>query len=61
MDSGAMMYIPSYIKFVSAIHKLIREIRRHRQHGDGISLLSFFLNKEKRLNIHLLYFMLRMV
>jgi hypothetical protein len=40
MSSGAMIYIPSFIKIGSAIQKLIGRI--HRQHGDCISLLSFF-------------------
>jgi hypothetical protein len=39
MGSGAMIYIPSFIKFGSSIQKLIGG--RHRQHGDLISLLSF--------------------
>jgi hypothetical protein len=29
MGSGAMIYIPSFIKFGSAIQKLIRGIHRH--------------------------------
>jgi hypothetical protein len=40
MGSGAMIYIPSFIKTGLGIH---------RQHGDLISLLSFFQNKESRL------------
>jgi hypothetical protein len=51
MGSGAMVYIPSIIKIGSGIQKLIRGIQRHRQHGDLISLLSFFQNKEIRLKI----------
>jgi hypothetical protein len=43
MGSGAMIYIPSFIKIGSGIHKLIREdTQTHGQHGDRISLLSFF-------------------
>jgi hypothetical protein len=38
MGSGA--YIPSFIKTGSTIQKLIGGI--HSQHGDRISLLSFF-------------------
>jgi hypothetical protein len=43
MDSGAMIYIPSFIKTSSRIQKLVRrggEI--YRQHGDHISLLFIF-------------------
>jgi hypothetical protein len=39
----AMIYIPSFMKIGSGIQKLIGGI--HRQHGDLISLLSFFKNK----------------
>jgi hypothetical protein len=42
MSSGVMIYIRSFIKINSGIQKLIRGIYRHRQHGDRISLLSFF-------------------
>jgi hypothetical protein len=37
MGSGAMIYIPSFLKIGSGIQKLIGGI--HRQHGDRISLL----------------------
>jgi hypothetical protein len=47
MGSGAMIFIPSFIKIGSGIQKLIQAI--HRQHGDRISLLSFLQNKESRL------------
>jgi hypothetical protein len=40
MGSGAVIYIPSFIKIGSGIQKLIRGI--HRQHGDRTSLLRFF-------------------
>jgi hypothetical protein len=47
MGSGAMIYVLSFRKLGSAIQKLVREI--HRQHGDLISLLSFFFqSKESR-------------
>jgi hypothetical protein len=49
MGSGAMLYIPNFIKISSDIQKLIGRI--HRQQGDLISLLSFYQNKESRLNI----------
>jgi hypothetical protein len=40
MDSGAMIYIPSFIKIDSAIQKLIgRDSQIHIQNGDSISLL----------------------
>jgi hypothetical protein len=55
MGSGAMIYIPSFIKIGSSIQDLIRGIYRRRQQGDHISLLPFFFqNKESRLKI-LLY------
>jgi hypothetical protein len=37
MGSDAIIYIPSFIKIVSGIQKLIGG--DHRQHGDCISLL----------------------
>jgi hypothetical protein len=43
----AMIYIPSFIKIGSGIQKLLGGI--HRQHGDLISLLLSFQNKESRL------------
>jgi hypothetical protein len=43
MGSGSMIYIPSFIKIGSGIQKLIgKATKTHRQHGDIISLLSFF-------------------
>jgi hypothetical protein len=49
MGSGAVMYIPSFMKIGSVIQKLIWWIQR--QHGDRISLLSFFQNKKTSLKI----------
>jgi hypothetical protein len=50
MGSGAMIYIPSFIKIGSVIQKLTGgDSQTHRQHGNRISLLSFFLIKENRL------------
>jgi hypothetical protein len=51
MGSGAMIYITGFIKIGSGIPKLKREgdSQTHRHHGDDISLLSFFQNKESRL------------
>jgi hypothetical protein len=51
MGSSAMIYIPNFIKIGSGIQKLLRGIyiQTHRQHGDLISLLIFFLYKESRL------------
>jgi hypothetical protein len=41
--SGAIMYILSFIKFGSHIKKLMEgDTHTHRQHDDGISLLSLF-------------------
>jgi hypothetical protein len=46
MGSGAMIYIPSFIKIGSAIQKLIGGIQTHigtnKQHGDPTSLFLFF-------------------
>jgi hypothetical protein len=54
MGSDAVIYVPSFIMFGSGIQKLIGGIHRHahRQHGNLISLLSFFQNKESRLKMH---------
>jgi hypothetical protein len=50
MGSGAMICIPSFIKIGSGIQKLMRGGGViHRQHGDLISLLSFFQKQESRL------------
>jgi hypothetical protein len=45
--SGAVIYVPSFIKIGSGMQKLIRGI--HRQQGVLISLNLFFQNKEIRL------------
>jgi hypothetical protein len=46
MGSGAMIYIPSFIKIGSGIQKLIgRDTQTNRQHGDLISVLLFVLSK----------------
>jgi hypothetical protein len=50
MGSGAMIYIPSYIKIGSAIQKW-GDAQTHRQKGERISLLPFFQNKGSRLNM----------
>jgi hypothetical protein len=39
--SGAMIYIPSFVKIGSGIQKLERPGGINRQHGDRISLLYF--------------------
>jgi hypothetical protein len=50
MGSGAMVYIISFIKIGSSIQRLIEgDSQTHRQHGDLISLLLFFQNKENAL------------
>jgi hypothetical protein len=52
MDSGATMYIPSFIKISSDIAKIsMGDTQTHRQHGDCINLLLFFKNKERSLKI----------
>jgi hypothetical protein len=51
IGSCAMICIPSFIKIISTIQKLIRgDTQTHRQHGDRVSLLSLFRDKESRLN-----------
>jgi hypothetical protein len=40
MGSGAVIYVPSFIKIGSGVQKLIGRI--HRQQGDVISLLYLF-------------------
>jgi hypothetical protein len=42
IGSGAMICIPSFIKTGSGIRKLIVGGFTDRQHGDRISLLTFF-------------------
>jgi hypothetical protein len=42
IGSGAMKYIPSFIKIDSGIQKLIRgDTQTHRQHCDLINLLLY--------------------
>jgi hypothetical protein len=52
MGSGAMIYMPSFIKIGSAIQKLTGGYT-DRQHVDCINLL--FKNKESRLRIYSLH------
>jgi hypothetical protein len=47
MSSGAMIYIPSFMKIRSDIQTLIG--RTQRQQGDRTRLLLLFRNKESRL------------
>jgi hypothetical protein len=48
--SGAMIYTPRFIKIGLVIQKLIwGDSQTHRKHGDLISLLLLFKNKESRL------------
>jgi hypothetical protein len=44
MESGAMMYIPKFVKISSGIQKLIGEgdLQKRREHDDLIRLLLFF-------------------
>jgi hypothetical protein len=44
MGSGAVIYIPSFIKIGSGIQRLIGGISR--QQGDLISLLLYFQNRK---------------
>jgi hypothetical protein len=47
MGSGAMVYIPSFIKTGSGTEKLVAGA--HRRHGDRIRLLLFYQNKASSL------------
>jgi hypothetical protein len=50
IGSGAMIYIPSFIEIGSGIQKSLGgDSLTHRQHGDLISLLLFYHNKESRI------------
>jgi hypothetical protein len=53
MGSGAMIYIPSFIKIGSGIQKLRGDTNTatHRQQGIFISVILLFHNKESRLKI----------
>jgi hypothetical protein len=43
MNSGVMIYIPSFIKIGGAIEKLIGgDIQTHRYHGELVRLLLLF-------------------
>jgi hypothetical protein len=44
MDSGAMIYVPSFIKIGSGIQKLIRRIHRHTD-STVISYAYFYFFK----------------
>jgi hypothetical protein len=50
MSSGATIYIQHFTKTGSGIKKLTWG-DTHRQHGDRISLLLLFQNKESRVRI----------
>jgi hypothetical protein len=50
MGSGAVIYVPSFIKIGSGVQNSIRgDTHTHGQQRDLISLLYFFQNKESRL------------
>jgi hypothetical protein len=49
MGSSAMIFVPTFIKTGSGIHKMVRG-EAHR-HTDLISLFTFFQNKEIRLKM----------
>jgi hypothetical protein len=45
MGSGALIYIPGFIRIGLGVQKLIEgDTDTPRQHGDSISLLSFLSN-----------------
>jgi hypothetical protein len=52
MGSAALAYMPSFVKTGSATIKLMGDSQTHRHHGDRISLLLFFQNKESGLEIY---------
>jgi hypothetical protein len=51
MGPGALVYVPSFIKIGSGTQKIdgAGGNQTHRQHGELISLLLFFQNKESTL------------
>jgi hypothetical protein len=54
MGSGAMIYIPSFIRAGSGIEKLMgggENTRIRRPQGDLLSLFYFFFNKESGLKM----------
>jgi hypothetical protein len=51
MSSDVEIYVPSFMKIVSGIQKLIGGI--HRQQGDPISLLLLFQSEESKLKTDL--------
>jgi hypothetical protein len=51
MGSGATIFIPCFIKIGSSNQKLIGGGGLQTQHGDLISLLLFFQNKESKLKM----------
>jgi hypothetical protein len=53
MGSGAMIYVPSFMKIGPGIQKLKGGGGTRRQHGDRISVLPFLQNKESRLKMKL--------
>jgi hypothetical protein len=52
MGSGAMIYIPYFIKTGSGIQKLIEGTHRHSDTPHGDRIILFSRNKESRLKIH---------
>jgi hypothetical protein len=51
MGSGAMIYIPSFLKIGSGIQKLIGEDTQiHREPGDRIRLLLYLLDSRQHNN-----------
>jgi hypothetical protein len=52
MGSGAVIYVPSFIKIGSGVQKLMGGGGIHRQQRGLISLSLFFQTKESRLITH---------
>jgi hypothetical protein len=49
MCSVAIIYIPSFIKIISGIQKLIWGIHRHTDNTEIVYVLFLFQNKESRI------------
>jgi hypothetical protein len=54
IGSGYMTWEPSFVKIGSGIQTLVGDKQTHIEHGDLISLLLFFQNKESRLKSRLM-------
>jgi hypothetical protein len=49
--SGAIIYTHNFINIGSTVQMLVGRITDHREHDDLLKLISFLLNKERRLKI----------